>query len=143
MTAAPRQIVLPDTCRAQMLVHARETAPHECCGLLIGAGTDVIVIDEIELASNVAEKSERRFEIDPQIQFNVLRRLRGTGRRVVGHYHSHPGGPPGPSATDLAMAHDPEAIWLIVAPAGEGTIAGYICADQKAGFVTVPISARF
>ena len=139
--AAPRQIVLPNACRGQILAQARETAPLECCGLLIGAGTDVIVIDEVEQVGNVAAQPERRFEIDPQIQFDLLRRLRGSGRRVVGHYHSHPGGRQAPSATDLAMAHDPEAIWLIVVPEGEGTIACYISPDQKTGFVPVSISA--
>jgi proteasome lid subunit RPN8/RPN11 len=36
-------------------------------------------------------------------------------QRIIGHYHSHPDGQAAPSVHDLAMAHDPEAIWVVVA----------------------------
>jgi proteasome lid subunit RPN8/RPN11 len=140
VTATPRLIVLSALCRAQLLNHARRNVLHECCGLLIGHGSDEIVVDEIQAAKNIAAQPERGFEIDPQIQFEALRRLRGTNRRVIGHYHSHPGGPLQPSVTDLAMAHDPEAIWLIVTPEGEGAVAAFVCRDPAVGFVPVVIS---
>ncbi len=36
------------------------------------------------------------------------------GWDILGHVHSHPDSPATPSAEDLAMAHDPDMLWLIV-----------------------------
>jgi proteasome lid subunit RPN8/RPN11 len=137
----PVQVVLPDDVRRGLLDHARRSPDVECCGLLIGAGERTIHIEAYEAAQNIAPDRAKRFEIDPKIQFDVLRRLHGTPRRIVGHYHSHPGGPAAPSAHDLAMAHDPEAIWLIVAPTS-GEMAAFISPDHSQGFVPLPILAR-
>jgi proteasome lid subunit RPN8/RPN11 len=55
-----------------------------------------------------------RFEIDPQIRIDLERKLRGSAEQIIGHYHSHPDHPAMPSATDPAMAFEPDLIWLIV-----------------------------
>ncbi len=105
--------------------HAAAAWPLECCGLLIGRpgadaagdadlGGDVLVNDRVA-CRNVAADSARAFEVDPQVRFDAERRLRGTADAIVGHYHSHPGGPALPSATDLALAFEPEMVWLIIA----------------------------
>jgi proteasome lid subunit RPN8/RPN11 len=44
--------------------------------------------------------------------------LRGTGRAVVGVYHSHPATPAEPSISDVAEAHYAEFIYLIVSLLG-------------------------
>ena len=46
--------------------------------------------------------------------------MRAGGPRLVGHYHSHPHGPPEPSRTDRALAAPDGMIWAI---AGEGRVA--------------------
>jgi len=115
MTVTPRELIIPPHLISEIEVDARAALPHECCGLLIGAGETVVTIDRVVAAMNIAGNARRRFEVDPQLQFDTLRKLRDTPLRVVGHYHSHPGGPAAPSATDLEMAFDPQAIWLIVA----------------------------
>src|SRR6266568_4128437 len=89
---------------AALLREAAERAyPRECCGLLVGEGEEDVALCEIVPMENVAATPERRFEIDPQGQFDLLRRLRGTARRIIGHYHSHPNGPADLSAHDLSM----------------------------------------
>ena len=109
--------------------HAAETWPLECCGLLVGPkGADGdsdarpaddpgggVRVNERIPCRNVAAEPARAFEIDPQARFDTERRLRGTADAIVGHYHSHPGGPARPSATDLALAFEPRMVWLIVA----------------------------
>jgi proteasome lid subunit RPN8/RPN11 len=47
-----------------------------------------------------------------------MKSARAQGLEVVGYYHSHPAGPPRPSAFDRERAW-PELSYLIVTPAGE------------------------
>lgn len=139
MPAGPQRLILPVSLRAVILEHARQSPSVECCGLLIGVGEDMISVEAVERAANMAAEPGRRFEIDPQVQFDLLRRLRGTDQSIVGHYHSHPGGPPAPSAYDLSMAHDPDAIWVIVALRPDEAMAAYTCQDQTQGFQPLQI----
>ena len=90
--------------------HARTSAPLECCGLLVGTADR---IDECVPTGNV-DPSPARFQVDPGEHIRLNRRLRGSGREVVGVYHSHPRGPAAPSATDVAEAAYPEFVHLIV-----------------------------
>jgi proteasome lid subunit RPN8/RPN11 len=111
-----------------MIAHAREEAPNECCGLLIGEG---LVIDECVRARNLDPDPARRYELDPAVHLEANRRLRGTRRSVVGFYHSHPRSSPVPSATDRQEAYYPEAIWIIVSlatPGGE--LAAYRLTEE-------------
>ena len=91
--------------------------PAEACGLLVGAKRpgDHWRVGRVAPARNVATDPRRRFEVDPGLRIGLERELRGTDRRVIGHYHSHPDGPARPSATDLAMVHEPDLVWLIAA----------------------------
>ncbi len=94
-----------------IITHAREAAPHECCGLLLGRG-DAIV--EAFRARNVADDPVRRFLIDPADHFAGLRLARERGLEVVGFYHSHPASPPGPSPRDVAGFTYPGHLYAIV-----------------------------
>jgi proteasome lid subunit RPN8/RPN11 len=96
--------------RERLVAHAREEAPNECCGLLVGSGS---VIDECVRARNL-EASPTRYLLDPADHFAAIRRLRGSGRAVLGVYHSHPASPAVPSPSDLAEALYPDFIWVIV-----------------------------
>ncbi len=102
------------TIRAAVLTavgaHAHREAPNECCGLLVGTNT---LIDEAVPTRNVLAHPSR-YQIDPQDHIAINRQLRGTGRSVQGAYHSHPHTPAVPSPRDLAEAHYPEFLWLIV-----------------------------
>jgi proteasome lid subunit RPN8/RPN11 len=135
---AATELVLPRAVAEQLLAQARAAAPRECCGLLVGQGMHVT---RAVPTANVAGEPNRRFEIDPQSQFDLLRALRGTDEDVIGHYHSHPGAAPEPSAHDLAMAHDPEAAWVIVSPdQPQDTIAAYRCPNPAHGFIRLDLT---
>jgi proteasome lid subunit RPN8/RPN11 len=93
----------------EIVEHAREEAPNECCGL-IAVGDDTAV--EVYRATNV-EASPLRFMIDGQ---DLLRTLdieqRGLDLVI---YHSHTRTAPKPSETDITYAVNwPQAGWLIV-----------------------------
>jgi proteasome lid subunit RPN8/RPN11 len=83
-----------------MIAHARETAPDECCGLLVGARG---VIERIHRARNL-QASPTRYSIDPVDHFAAIHAARSQGQRVVGAYHSHPTTGPVLSETDIAEA---------------------------------------
>ena len=102
---------------------AREAFPEECCGLIAGLAREGdIVALSLHPARNRAGRPDR-FEIDPAEQFRLLRALRGTERRAIGCYHSHPNGRPGPSVQDRAGAGEAGFVWLIAAIAGPDATA--------------------
>ena len=96
--------------------HARRALPDECCGLLVGA--DGRVRRAVETRNLRA--SPTRYLIDPEAHFAALRAARRDGLLVLGAYHSHPGAPPVPSATDLQEAHEIGFVYLIVSPGHAG-----------------------
>lgn len=133
------RVYLPTALRARILAAAGQAAQVEVCGLLVGRIHDDVWVDDVVMAENVAATPHKRFEIDPQLQFDTMRKLRGGEHVIVGHFHSHPDGPAEPSTQDLAMAIDPEAIWVIAALKPEPKIAAFICRDQGQGFQALEV----
>ena len=126
-----RLFVLSDALQRQFITEARTAYPRECCGLIEGmrAG-DIIEARALHPTRNLAAASDR-FEIDPAEHIRLLRTLRGTGREIVGCYHSHPDGAPEPSLHDRDGAHDEDFVWLIVGldAAGTATPAEFLFRD--------------
>ena len=94
-----------------VVAHAREAAPDECCGLLLGR-KDAIV--EAIRARNIAADPATRFVIDPADHFGAIRTARARSLEIVGFYHSHPRSAPAPSARDLAEFDYQDHLYLIV-----------------------------
>lgn len=93
-----------------IVAHARETLPDECCGLLIGRADRVT---RAVRAGNLTP-TPTAYQIDPADHFAAIRSARADGLAVIGAYHSHPNAPAAPSRRDLAEAHFPEFVYLIV-----------------------------
>jgi proteasome lid subunit RPN8/RPN11 len=98
-------------CVALIVEHAREAAPHECCGLLLGRSDSV---SQVLPAHNIAADPATRFLIDPADHFAARRMARGAGLDVVGFYHSHPGSPAEPSRRDRDEFTYGGSLYLIV-----------------------------
>ena len=111
-----------------MRATARDSAPDECCGLLLGRER----IEEARPAANVAAEPRRRFEIDPQALVDAHRVARNGGPEIIGYYHSHPAGSATPSITDRAMASGDGRVWAIV-----GTDGVTFWRDDEHGFVSL------
>lgn len=109
-------LVMPDACRRRIVRHARRETPRECCGFLVGEPGRVSSIVE---ATNVSPGTTR-YRVDPREHIALRRALRRDHRKggIVGVYHSHPAGPPIPSETDVAEAHYPEWVYVIVGLGG-------------------------
>jgi proteasome lid subunit RPN8/RPN11 len=128
--------------RHQLAGEARAAFPRECCGLIEGVRReDVVEVARVHPARNLATEPDR-FEIDPAQHIALLRNLRGTGRDIVGCYHSHPNGSPLPSARDLAGAADENFVWLIVSTHREGGCEIAAHRFGHGGFTTVSINSR-
>jgi desampylase len=104
-----------------VIAHARDAAPAECCGLLLGT---LDAVTESRRARNLATDPDR-FLIDPGDHIDARRDARTRGIDVVGFYHSHPHSAPVPSETDLAEASYADSLYLIVSLALEQPEAGF------------------
>ena len=120
---------------SDILRHARETAPRECCGLLVGSGDSVV--RAVRAANLDAEPT--RYSIDPADHFRAIRGARADGLEVVGAYHSHPATAAIPSATDIAEATSgADFVYLIVSLVDEDVRAYRI---DEGTAVRIPLQA--
>ncbi|HEY2071202.1 MAG TPA: M67 family metallopeptidase [Rhizomicrobium sp.] len=99
--------------RDQIVAEARAAFPRECCGLIEGVREDgAFEITALHPTRNLAYEPDR-FLLDPAEHMALRRRLRGTGRQIIGCYHSHPDGRAVPSVHDQAF--EDGFLWLIAA----------------------------
>lgn len=126
-------LIIPQQIIDEMIAHARELAPYECCGLLAGnrgVATQVYRIKNIvamegaeKLSSfdnakaahlerlSPAERAEIAFVMDMQDFSAAKKDIRNKGLDLQVVYHSHPHDPARPSVTDIKIASDYEEIW--------------------------------
>ena len=97
----------------EIVTHAREANPHECCGLVGGTGDGAA--RTIYRARNVASDPLVTYEAAPEDLFAAQRAMRERGEQLLAIYHSHPRSEdPQPSQTDVRLAYYPSAVYLIV-----------------------------
>ncbi|MGH2471703.1 MAG: Mov34/MPN/PAD-1 family protein [Candidatus Limnocylindria bacterium] len=101
---------MPRRLRDEIVAHARESAPNECCGLLFGDGE---VVDRLVRGRNVHPTPQTRYEIDPAQLRAALRSSDDSDRYLVGIYHSHPVTEPKPSHTDITNARWPAQVYVL------------------------------
>lgn len=96
-----------------MVTHARDGFPNEVCGVLIGPPGE---LREAHRAENAAADPLYTYDIDGRdlLRLNELADERGW--EFSGIYHSHPPfAEVYPSATDIAKAFYPDAVYIILA----------------------------
>jgi proteasome lid subunit RPN8/RPN11 len=119
---------IPRSIYDEMLEHAREDVPNECCGLVGGNNG---VATTVYRARN-AEASPLRYNLDPQDQFRIMTEMDEKGEELAAIYHSHTASPAYPSQTDINLASYPDALYLIVSLAeGEKDLRGYRIEDGE------------
>jgi proteasome lid subunit RPN8/RPN11 len=119
-------LILSAALRSQLLAAARGAFPAECCGLLEGVREEgAVTVTAFHPAANTSPAPQEAFEIDPAVQFALQRNLRGTGRNVVGCYHSHPNGRAEPSPRDRAHIYPEGFVWVIIATGVIETFAAF------------------
>jgi [CysO sulfur-carrier protein]-S-L-cysteine hydrolase len=111
-----------------LMAHAREDAPNECCGLIGGRNGKV---ETVYRARN-AEASPLRYNIDPRDQFRIMSEMDEKGEELSAIYHSHTASPAYPSQTDINLAAYPGVIYLIVSLAdGDQPLRGFEIEDGE------------
>lgn len=108
----PARARLPSELRDELLARARESAPREACGLLLGRRTpEEFEIEALAELRNVA-LTATAFELEPVDILCAERAALASSREVVGAWHSHVFAAAVPSERDLA--HEGYALALIV-----------------------------
>ncbi len=96
----------------EMIAHAREDLPNECCGLIGGMGDEARTL----YRARNAFASPFSYRVDTGDQYRIIEKeMRDRGEELVAIYHSHTKSPAYPSQTDLNEAASwPEQVYLIV-----------------------------
>ena len=94
----------------EIVAHAREDAPNECCGMVAGRDGRAT---RVYRARNAFE-SRLRYEIHPQDQFRIMTEIDEGGDELAAIYHSHTRSDAYPSQTDVNLAANwPDPVYLI------------------------------
>jgi proteasome lid subunit RPN8/RPN11 len=127
---------IPRAIYEELLAHAREDAPNECCGLI--GGNDGVA-KTVYRARN-AEASPLRYNLDPQDQFRIMTEMEERGEELSAIYHSHTASPAYPSQTDINLAAYPDTLYLIVSLAeGEQDLRGFRIEDGEVSEVELAV----
>jgi proteasome lid subunit RPN8/RPN11 len=124
-------LYIPSGLIQDMIAHARELAPHECCGIL--AGTNQTVAENYRITNILATMSEQElsrfegaklsdlqrlspeeradiaFQMDAREMAMAQRAIRAKDHELLGFYHSHTFSPARPSQTDITIAMEFES----------------------------------
>lgn len=107
-------VAVPGPIVQELMLHAREADPEECCGLLVG-GNDTRYLKTVRCANIMTQmhekdptlyprKAHQAFYIDPKQWFSIQGQAEKHGERVTAVYHSHVGVGAYLSAEDLVHA---------------------------------------
>jgi proteasome lid subunit RPN8/RPN11 len=95
-----------------MIAHARSDHPDEACGVLAGPeGSDR---PERHIAMVNAERSPTFYRFDSAEQLKVWRAMEESGDAPVVIYHSHTATEAYPSRTDVSLAGEPDAHYVLL-----------------------------
>ncbi|OLB98718.1 MAG: hypothetical protein AUH35_03775 [Nitrospirae bacterium 13_1_40CM_62_7] len=126
---------IPRTILDDMVAHARELDPFECCGLLAGRNGAVVhhyripnpVANDVRAAQVFDEahvkglrhlpettRAEVAYFMDPKEMLAAFKDMRQRQLDLIVIYHSHTASPAYPSTTDIGLAYYPEAAYMII-----------------------------
>jgi len=88
--------VIPDAIRAELVAHASDEAPNECCGLVLVR--DGVAVEYIRGINKLASPYRYELYIDPFVWSEIDESV----EQVI--FHSHPETEPRPSRTDRELA---------------------------------------
>ncbi len=95
---------------AAVVAHARRDHPDEACGVI--AGKDGVATRVFEMEN--AERSPTFYRFDAKEQLRVWREMDHADEVPFVIYHSHTATEAHPSRTDISLASEPDAHYLLV-----------------------------
>lgn len=103
-------MILSQSLADQLVAHAREEFPNECCGLVAGNGQ---VATRVLRAQNT-EASPFMYVMDPREQMRLIDDIDDAGEEMIAIYHSHTRSAAYPSRTDVELAFYKDPLYVIV-----------------------------
>jgi proteasome lid subunit RPN8/RPN11 len=146
--AVPRPIV------QELMLHAREADPDECCGLIVGDEgeryrrtvrcTNAMTQMHKKDPTNYPRDARQAFFIDPREWLEIHKQAEKDGERVTAVYHSHVGVGAYLSEEDLAYAEtspfdDADQIVIAVADRRVGGLALFRWDAERCEFTGHPV----
>ncbi len=120
----------------ELIAHAREDEPNECCGMIgarDGAATNIY-------RARNSEASPLRYNLHPSDQFRIMEEIDERGEDLAAIYHSHTKSPAYPSQTDINLATYPDTLYVIVSlMTDEEPIRAFEISDGKVSEVELEI----
>jgi len=124
-------VIFPTRLRQELISHAQAGAPDEVCGILAGRDGAVVRVfpvrnsaDEVgaergvfrDRGSGTASAGRRavHYYMDPRDQLRVYNEIDTLELDVIGYYHSHTRTEARPSPTDIRLATDLAAAYVLV-----------------------------
>ncbi|HKG36644.1 MAG TPA: M67 family metallopeptidase [Solirubrobacterales bacterium] len=101
---------IPQELIDEMVAHAREDAPNECCGMVGGQDGEARTVHR----TRNALASPFSYDIDSKDLIRTYNGITEAGDELVAIYHSHTRSAAQPSQTDINLAHYPDSVYIIV-----------------------------
>lgn len=128
---------LNHTARHKIKVHAMQTYPEECCGVMLGREVNGMrqVCDVLEIRNTKDENRTRRYLITPEDYRHAEKLAGNEGLGVLGVYHSHPDHPAQPSQFDLDHAQPWFSYVIVSVEKGLPTaVRSWLLRDDRSAF---------
>ena len=125
------RLVFPEPLQQELLAHARAEDPDEVCGILAGHEDRVERVFRVRNTADAVTEDRAVFRdretgvptrgrktvhyfMDPRDQLRVYNEIDALGLDIVGYYHSHTHSEARPSPTDIRLANDLAAYYVLV-----------------------------
>jgi proteasome lid subunit RPN8/RPN11 len=103
-----------------IVAHARRDHPDEACGVVAGPVDSDNAVRFIPMTN--AERSPTFYRFDSMEQLRVWREMDDRDERPVVIYHSHTATEAYPSRTDISLAREPDAHYVLVSTRDPETV---------------------
>jgi [CysO sulfur-carrier protein]-S-L-cysteine hydrolase len=108
-------LTLPRAMADAIVAHARRDHPDEACGVIAGRDGSATRLFEMDNA----ERSPTFYRFDAQEQLKVWREMDDADEVPFVIYHSHTATEAYPSRTDISLASEPDAHYVLVSTASD------------------------
>jgi len=96
---------------AALIAQAQRDAPNETCGVIAGKDGRALAIFPL---TNIAREPRTRYDADPHELLSAFKAMDDHNWEHLAIYHSHPASKAYPSATDVARAFYPDAVYILI-----------------------------
>jgi proteasome lid subunit RPN8/RPN11 len=131
MADKPDSLIFPKALREELILHAREGAPAEVCGVVAGRENTVECVYRVRNIADTIHAEDRVFRsrrtqapadgrlemdyyMDPLEYGRVEEQIDAAGLNILGYYHSHTHTEARPSPRDVRLAQWLEVYYILV-----------------------------